>query len=1540
MLLKDFKEDTHGSSLKDFEVEEEQRSRLILSNNNTALLAAQEAILSGNASEESYRTIKDSLQDPVQREKFVLEQVARRDMLFQDATQEIPNLLLDAEIDDETKRGVLEGFSPEGMTNSTIKTLLEQSVVKEVVEEESEGEYLSKINLSGRIEQINQQKRDFAARINAIAAERDSSVVSKAVDLAELLVPFSEWVNVTQLSRELSDSEGWLAGGKKEALFKAVQKVPVEDRPEFFDKVVDYLNSHGDVLFPDGNDLVILDTLEKMFVNNDYSNTEKWADNIFSILDVAGVFAVLGSAGRAARAAKKASTASGVKPGSAADVVKEGDTQAARELHEAVAQSEGDEAAQALYGTTKPDAMGNDLLPSPEVKEGTMPHKAQQAPVPAFDEPDIIRDTRRIDASSALTDTELARIQERTRLSLNDIEGMTPHPNSMTIKTNTEDGSTLYTMMYRPEKSGLSSYDEAMDNALYAFRDYGLVEDNIKIYARQGTEWVETTREEQEAFRLIREKARAQKKRIPDEAKETEYAVGIEYNYRFSPDDLTEAEVLDGGKIFGLIPKNLFSRLQVLDGRSGEGSFTQHILDPNSLFNKRIVESAAAATDRTYSLQKMYIDQFEGFIKGYEKLSAKRRDKMVGYINKANAEGIKFNETSLRAQGFSDTEIDLLRQWRRGNDILYHSTNADMVKTLKNKGYKLYVDKATDTKLVGKPIPRRSISSGKSYYDLKTGTKQPAAKTKEELDEFYEKGGTFVRLKEPIEVDGEWINIIKSSETSDGGYLRAFNDNDKVLHYREGYYPVLYDANFYIQQKFRVDGEDVVKTIASARTRDSAERYVAKLKEQHDGENISFEYVTDARLLRSNTSEAVTEEGYHVAVASGLSAQKVRGKRLTDVESDLWKGEYSNLVDPMDAVAAQIQQLSARTSMRDWLETTKRRWNQNYGAKLGFSEDNFPANVSQIEKNTDITWQELADARDLYNYVRSMENGYINTLDDSLKGVMNMFATMAGKFDKRAEAAIRELSKNNPSGEARGAAFKLYLASAPARQLLIQGHQAVQLQAIAPKYFWAGLGPDLMRIGQVMRGSKADPEAMEMWKELQRSGFLQAVDSNTLVRKDMLQLANATWARKGAAAAGLPLKWSQRIGFDTAEQFVLVTSWLTMRNKAIKAGKTLDRRTYDEIAGEARAFTYNMNRSGEMPYNRNSGSVIAQFLSVPQKAFLQPFFNTSLTRRERAQLLAWNTTVYGVPTGTFLHTWVNENVKDDTTREIFTRGMEQLILNEALTRVSGNEQAIDWGDLAPTNITAVGDLFVTIATGDLGALITESPSASLLFGANPRISDAFKTGLKYFNLRDDYDDPTLDTRFSDVASAAANLFSGYSHAFRMNYAYKVGEKRNTLGNITDSDVTKLEAVAQAFGLRTLDEAARFEINKKLREAEKKASGMEMRQAPFTKNDVRSWYTELKRQLNRRGVDERQQDMSARILTEGMRVFSENPPRFRRSLLNMIEADAKRGEYDFVKGIMRAMNWMDESELRGIVNMVPEDKLRRQLTELIDGVHDG
>lgn len=250
------------------------------------------------------------------------------------------------------------------------------------------------------------------------------------------------------------------------------------------------------------------------------------------------------------------------------------------------------------------------------------------------------------------------------------------------------------------------------------------------------------------------------------------------------------------------------------------------------------------------------------------------------------------------------------------------------------------------------------------------------------------------------------------------------------------------------------------------------------------------------------------------------------------------------------------------------------------------------------------------------------------------------------------------------------------------------------------------------------------------------------------------------------------------------------------------------------------------------------------------------------------------------------------------------------------------------GDLAPSEAYGVGNVVVAMINTNVSEAIANSPGGSLLFGANPRISQAFKTAARYFNVIEDYEDPEFETKLLDVVKAGANLFSGYSNSFKASYAFETGKKISSTGRFTDEDVTRVEAALTLAGFQTKTETGLREVRE-----------IQFGDSSFSDNDISLWYTDLKRHLARRGTTTTEDDTSQRILAEAWRVFGQDRPRAINKITSLIQRDARAGDYTVIQGIMNKMGVIPNKEVWEMINRLPAGPARERLSENLQALEE-
>ncbi|MNV65263.1 hypothetical protein D3C71_1579520 [compost metagenome] len=218
----------------------------------------------------------------------------------------------------------------------------------------------------------------------------------------------------------------------------------------------------------------------------------------------------------------------------------------------------------------------------------------------------------------------------------------------------------------------------------------------------------------------------------------------------------------------------------------------------------------------------------------------------------------------------------------------------------------------------------------------------------------------------------------------------------------------------------------------------------------------------------------------------------------------------------------------------------------------------------------------------------------------------------------------------------------------------------------------------------------------------------------------------------------------------------------------------------------------------------------------------------------------------------------------------------------------------------------------------------------MLFGNNPRITNFAKTGARYFNLVDDYSDPTT---FSDVATEFAKLSSGFSNAFKAGYALKYGQKINSMGGVTDPNVTSPTAIMQIFGFPSMTETQSFYIKD---ETYKKSKAYE--------DDVKKWYGDYKKHLTRKGITPQELAGIQKVYTEAWRHFGNDDFRGKEIINQLLRQDVLNGDARMYQNVLRSSGIMSTSETQSLIKALPniDEGKRQQLkdtTDFIQGYKD-
>lgn len=1418
---------------------------------------------------------------------------------------------------------------------------------------------MGRVSMADAINEVNAYKRDKQALLNREAAKGSDSTLAAVAGLVQTLIPGFAEGETGSISSQLSGNTAGsyanaftLMGSEKANIREAINQLPPEKRMGMVKQVVDIVNAHPGIAIPGTEDFARLDSLRTYLEDGYHSDFSEVADNVVSVLDLTvlgGVVARgvrgLGSVaektltgGRLDRIAasnfERDAVRSRVQPTTVSQNYKDTNPTLATAAHEAAAADSTGQAAEALYGTSRADAVGSDILPqvgkvdgSVEAKVGRPESINDAAITPSAEVMDFVNHNGAIH----YWESEKRAMRAATVNNFEQARGMNARKEMFQVDS-LPDGVGIKAV-YGPPQGGFGTAEEAMEMAKWSLRETGIDDSAITILQRQGSEYVPVPKDQVKTTETLldsRIELRGQEpslvsssagtqtdigSRITVKRRAPDFLVQVEHKSTFSPGDVAEWAEAD-------VKYNIFDRMDALNGAADAGSLQRHLLDAHSMLHPNITLGANVAVDKAAGLERELVEiGAKNFGDVFKTLPKERQSLLDKMIKEANEQGLDFNYNKLVADGLNGQEIKALKGWREYWDSMYHLENKDLVRSLRAQKYHEFVDEsAGGTRLFAKPLARTQVTGDIKVYDHSLD--EIRTMRADEVAELYAKDGTIAQLRSPVRVGDDAAEMIVSVNAPGKNYLRALTDNTQVLNYRKGYYSVQYkDPHFIVKVEKDSRGKVLYeRAVATAGNAKDADLMVARMKAT-DGKDYY-------RRGDNKKIDMASNNYWDLQQASGRSAQKIRGKRLEDATNNITDPAMSNILSPTESMIAAARSVSRRVAMRDFNEAAKSRFMSQFEEFLPtgkYGQKVFPNNIKEIAHRGGKTpsQKDLADARTTFEYIRYLENGYINHIDESYKAGFKMLAEIAGNagLSKAEKLSAWVADSKGPSALGKNIAFNMYLATNPLRQFIIQGHQAIQLAANFPHWvvsgravpqvsvltsFQLGYKPSKMLLdgaGLTMEGAES------MYRAFQRTGQIAAIDKQNLIRGSLTDFADAQAAGTITRYATAPLNFLRKVGFDAGENVNTMTSWLAHRDQAIRKGEDFSKAdVQDRVAGMARNYTYNMNAAGDLPYNQNALSILFQFQQAPHKALTGMLTNRVLSKAQKSRLLGFNALMYGLP-GAFLYTHFGDILPDDQKqRDVLMEGLEGTMLNKLIEIGTGEQSRIDFDGLSPINMYGTTDFIHSLFTTDVGTIVAASPSGSLFFGNNPRLTNFAKSSARYFNLIDDYQDPTT---FGRVANDFASMSSGYSNAFKAAYALQAGQKISSGGGITDSNVTRPEAIAAMFGFGTMDEAQRRYVNDT---TYKKSKAFE--------DDVKATYKDLKQHITKEGITPQEQEYFTKVFSEAWRVYGNDDYKARQIIMQELKKDAAAGDGRMYQSVMNMNGMVGTEQVKGLVKAMP------------------
>ena len=1077
-------------------------------------------------------------------------------------------------------------------------------------------------------------------------------------------------------------------------------------------------------------------------------------------------------------------------PSTPMEIVKLANPQQSRNVFETIFKSEGDDVAKGLAGTTKQQAMANAIFPQVNVggKAATQTVDVQRNLRKALQVPDSIYKAIYDDGGIMYTTQEKAEALANVKRDFESASGLSLRENMSGFS---QDGLRIkIDAVYGLPEGDFINARQAMEQAKLALRRYGVLDEDIEILRKEGLDYVPVPIKEVDGI-------------------DGAYAIRVNTFHEVDPTDITYFERGD-------VKWNLFDRLPVTQWGT-QGSLQSHLMDASSMLSPKYTQGAITATDRSAKFEKIMLDIADDFAEIFVKLPKKEQTAINEYIKKANFEGLAFDPVAVKtAYPISDKGIEAIRNWRKFWDAHYYLENLDVIRTLNSQGYNLF--KNANAEFIAKAAAKDG-SIGKVYDpDLD----QIVQLSRQEMDDLYNAGGHYAKLRRPSEFHGEIVEhaIVRNTPSS---YLRQIRDSDQILNYKEGYYQIQYKAARFVDEiSIGANGQEVRRAVAVAKDTPEAKAFAERMN-QNAAPGVIYEQRADNRALQRGS-----DDWFDVNSAAGRIAQRHRGKLLETGAGVNHLGDGSYILDPVTSAVRAAKSVAGRTITRPVIEAAKQRFMAQYDHLLqgnGKGGKDFPLNSSDIGRTGGTVAKDVADARTTFNYIRYLENGYVNAIDTGYKQLLHTIAEMLGNIGTgKAQRAALSAAEVSPMQAAKGTVFTAYIATNPIRQLIIQPHQVVRTWAYNPTGWLSGEVPKLItgyihhKLGGGQLKGATGQKMKDFFDFVESSGMMQAVDKQNLVRGALLDAADST--NKALRVADKPITLMRRVGFDLGEMGNNLGHLAAVYDKYERRGMNLkDLAVRDEAYSTTRAISYDMNFAGDMAYNQTAANAVLQFLQIPHKAMLN-YTNRRIPLQDRMNLLMGDVLFWGPPT-LLVSEWLGGDIlpENHTARDFVVYGFESAFLNYAFQELVGDEDfSVDWSSLAPIDAQGWYKMFYGFLTGGPMQAVANSPAGQLL-GEQGRIRDFIRTMGRFFAGFTPVDE--TPTSFTQVLQSFANISSGFSNATQA-YAMLEAEKRiGKYGQIISDNVHFTEAMMKIAGFQTSTQRDRWALIESINKDKKK-----------------------------------------------------------------------------------------------------------------------
>jgi hypothetical protein len=1113
-------------------------------------------------------------------------------------------------------------------------------------------------------------------------------------------------------------------------------------------------------------------------------------------------------------------------PASVGKIAANANPEAGKNMLNAAFQGEDDTIAQALFGTSKNDAVASAIYPQIGTSSGAVSSRINNADElirEQFKPDDGLMEILHDSSGFAFTPSERAYARANVVHDFENAEGMA-HNSAMSSITS-DGANQKISAVYESAGGSWSSAEQAVEQAKYALRAQGVLDSDITVLARDGLDHVPVKLEDVRGV-------------------EGDYKVRVDMNRPITASDLEDGQ-WDQFNV----------RLNALDRVPAASKFNaaSNVLDAASMLDRQITGAGAIADRQTNRLHKELLkiggDFSDRYVatKAAKGQSANARKAMIDdYIREANYNEIPLTITDLTARGFTTDEQHTLLAFRKYWDNHHFLENLSLGRSMDKQEYQIF--KNANAELHARPIAKDSTLG--SMYDPATDTVR--AFTKQEIDDIYSKGGTIAKFRKTNTFAGADADhmVVRNTPTE---YLRKIRESDQILNYKEGYYQLQYKAPKFVDLVERNAAGHETNRITHAVAGDTleAQRFTDRMNANHTGAG-RYEVRNDDRgpLTRDR------DEAYHLDSATGRIAQRHRGKLLEDASGLNRLGDGSYVKNPSQVIMDTSRGIAGNIVSTPMLDVMKQRYIKNFPEFTQLDpvthQYTFPKDLSGIVQTGEQTSSRIADARTTWHYIHNMETAKINSLDQMAKAAFNILAdaegklatTLAAKGGKVAnhaaeiaaslERGTKEMAQGSGvSGIVKGTVSTALLSLNPLRQIPVQAYQAFRTVAYNPQGWlrfamtynptgWinaAAIPRLVMSYAMEAAGISAKvvhKDSKEFLDIVRRTGLLDSIDQSNMVRGTLLQAAEAG---KGSIPSRIA-QTSRKIGFDTGESINQLMHMAAVFDRYKRLGLDMTKRdNIDKMLSETDALTLGQTKSNDFDYQSSSMGSLLQFLQIPHKMALN-YSNRAFDAATSARLFLGDMLLFGAPVA-YVSGMLGKDILPPDNPELsdyIQHGVLVGTYNHVLNDIYGDKyKGVDFSALDPrAGLDGWYKLGVAVMgggkdTGGLSTLYANSPAGS--FSSN-RVGSAIRATSRYFTGIDDYDQNN-PTTFLTMMNEWGKLSGGWNNATKAYMMMETHKRVGQYGDQIDQDTTNFETIAQLFGLGSYSQTEIFKMSQSI-----------------------------------------------------------------------------------------------------------------------------